>query len=291
MHPTLHTRLPRCAALAAFGGNASAPTFCGGDFVKLDGAVLLFATLSGPARTRLETADRLIWCPICVTEALEGANDAHPWLPSAIRECFDRADKRSFEHYAFVRQPQDGDNWLYCGHAHLGSWSTDGDDRCEASFSFEDGRLGRDDWRALQGWTGWHVIIDDQTFDGGGDQTGVFAAQIERVAATELVEIMLHAPTGEVFTCHLNKHRAALSYIPGTGEPWTLGLRDPHEKGQEEEVFFDTLGPCEMPMPRSRTLPREIATRALVQIAAHQRSPREGEEVCIDSFEARWIDW
>lgn len=225
--PALHTRVSRREALAAFGGDGSAPSFCDGAFVKLDRAVLLFATLGGPEETRLETASWLAWVPRSLATVAAGQDDPHPWLPAPIRERFDTARESCFEHFVLVRLPQDGDSSLFCGNAHLGSWGTRNDGRHEACFSLLEERLTPDAWRALGGWTGWHVTIDDECFDVQCEQTEVFAERLDHAAAKDRVEIMLDAPTGETFTCYLNAARGALSYMAGTGEPWTLGLRDP----------------------------------------------------------------
>ena len=196
MAPPLFAWITRAQALAAFDADTRTESFCDGQFVRVKAAVLVFVTLESKDGTRFAYADMIEW---------RGRD-----LPSAVRDAFDTDRQRAFHHYVLVRHPRDGDRWLYCGHAHLGSRGTLRDGAIQADFSLMEGRLPPEDWRALGGRESWEINLMGEMRDLAPDDDAGFANWLADIVDNELIDIWMTAPSGATFVLFLNTTRAAV---------------------------------------------------------------------------------
>jgi hypothetical protein len=280
------TQVTRAAAIAEFAGVETPVEYCDGQLVVAGGAILLFATIgTSPAETRLVAPDRLEWRP--------ARNDYHPdeeipWLPAAAipRLDHERAEPLSYTHI-LVQPAGTDDEWLYCGPAHLGSYSyaeesTPPGPGGPARYSFDAGRLPAHHWPALRSYRGWEVVIEGTVRYLAASDRAAFSTLLQGLQDREMTDVEIARWEGDAFRVSLNRERGTPVYLAeryasgglyvvwGAQEPWA-----------QETFASEWIGPWEC--PRHATLPREIALSLLTDFFERAVPPRLGDEVPVES--------
>jgi hypothetical protein len=263
----LHQWYTADEAVAVFGGDAAADALCDGQFIVLPKVVLCLATL-GRA-----TDEPHVPCPSCFAWRLRRLDyepsEEVPWLPEAVREVWDRNQKRVRklrDHHIFLRTPSD-ERFFYAGPAHLGSYGhAPGRDATgvSANFSLSE-KLPRKEWLQFGGYPGWLVEVNHHSYRIAGDDPAAFERLVKRLPRRKFSHLCLTRYEEDSLTVHTNARRGWLMYLryPADGGVYTRDLGysgDP----EAEEVFQCVCG-IDLEFPANQTLPRELAMRAAVE--------------------------
>jgi hypothetical protein len=278
------TLVTRAAAIAEFAGTPI--EYCDGQVVIVGSAILLFATVgTSPQQTRLVAPDRLEWRP--------ARNDYHPdekipWLPAVAIPLVDhdRAEWLSYTHI-LVQPAGAGDEWLYCGPAHLGSYSyaeesTPPGPGGPALYSFDAGRLPAQHWPALRGYRGWEVTVEGTVHYLSASDRAAFSTLLQVLQDKEMTDVEIARWEGDAFSVYLNRERGSPAYhlreryasselyvVWDAQDPWA------HECFASEYIG---LWEC----PRHATLSREAALSLLMDFFERGEPPRLGDEVPVE---------
>jgi hypothetical protein len=277
------TLVTRAAAIAEFAGTPV--DYCDGQIVTVGSAILLFATVgTSPEQTRLVAPDRLEWRP--------ARNDYRPdekipWLPAVAipRVDHDRAEWLSYTH-VLVQPAGTGDEWLYCGAAHLGSYtyaeeSTPPGPGGPALYSFDAGRLPAQHWPALRSYRGWEVTVEGTVHYLAASDRAAFYTLLQVLQDKEMADVEIARGEGDAFQVHLNRERGCPVYLPERCASSSLYVvRDAQEPRAQETFASDCIGPWEC--PRHATLPREAALSLLKDFFERGVPPRLGDEVPVE---------
>lgn len=289
------TEVTRGQAIAAFGDGGQAAQYCDRQIVVIGSAILLFATLGdGPDGTRLTASDSLEWRP--------KRNDYHPeeeipWLPAAGIPRYDH-DRKAWEtrSYVLLQRKAEGDLWLYCGGAHLGSYAIPR--RTEppgpggpARYTLDAGRIPRERWLELGGYPGWRVTITGETHDLGLHEAGRLAGLLAALGAGK-VGIVMTRWEGDSLHVMLNDRFGFLMYLR-TSDDSGLYVRRGDEVSEMEAFACPCCG-IPMEYPRHATVARTEALALAREFFATGVSPRIGGPVALAGREiaqdALWVE-
>ena len=291
------TEVTRGQAIAAFGGSGRAAQYCGGQIVIVGSAILVFATLGkGSDGTCLTASDSFEWRP--------QRNDYHPeedipWLPAAAIPRYDR-DRKAWtaRSYILLQHQGGGDRWLYCGAAHLGSYAiTRGTEPPgpggPACYTLDAGRIPREHWLELGGYSGWRLTIGEETLDLGPHETARLAGLLTALHGSGKVGIIMTRWEGDSLHVTLNDRFGFANYLR-TADDTGLCVRRQGEVDEMEAFACPCCGIL-MEYPRHATLPRAEALALISGFFVKGVPPTIDSAVTLAGGEiardARWVEY
>ena len=252
----------RAAAIAEFAGTPV--EYCDGQIVIVGSAILLFASIgASPGQTRLVAPDRLEWRP--------ARNDYHPdeelpWLPAAAIPRFDHRAELVTRTHVLLRLAGSRDQWIYCGAAHLGSYSYPTEKAPPgpggpAWYSFDAGRLRRHNWLALGGYPGWEVTVEGSPHYLAADDRAAFSALLRGLRKGEVTHVEITRWEGDAFSVNLNRERGFPMYLRERADSGLYVVWDAQEPWEDERF---ACGCCGDPLERPRACNTSTRGRTVI---------------------------
>lgn len=267
MEPALHHWYTSAELVAAFGGNAGSERLCDGEFILLPRVVLGLVTLGDAAKEpHVSGPSDLVWRPRRLNY---DRFDHLPWFPKKVREVYDYSQtpiKALREHHVALRTQAD-EKYIYGGRAHLGSYaSVRGKDPTKLSANFTlNTKLPRDVWLKFGGYPGWYVELNHNKHHVNAGDLPAFERLAQQLTSQKFSHLGMTRYEEDSLNVHANARRGWLMYLTNPADPG-IYARDREFKGDSdtEEVFQCVCG-IDLEFPESETVPRELATRAVLE--------------------------
>lgn len=269
-------------AVARFGDPAEAELFCDRQFAVLPGTTVCFATQGDPdSGTKLLAPSKLAWKPARLDYHSE---DKRPWLPERLTICVERDGAWLPLHHMFLRVAGE-QQFVYAGIAVLNSFGDipeNGRIQKAAHFTL-DTKLPRDLWLRFGGYAGWRVGFNNTELRFEASDWAGFEQLLAGVpTAPGYWLVWITGYDEQWFTVQFNAHRARLRYGPGGErgvESWDSDCPNPRRR-----EFFGNDGQIDVVFAAERTVPRELAVRAVVE---YFRTGQLPECICWREIKAR----